>query len=344
MACEVPSGVVADRLGRKSTLLLGALVNGAGCFLFAAADSFALFATGEVLFALGTAMISGADSAMLYDSLAAEGRESEYPKAEGSAQAIWLLVTAAGLPLADRFLVRNEDPVLAYWLTGFLMLLGGLCALAMREPPVARRASTREITVGATRDVVRIPGIARVILYSVGVFVLLRAAVVIFYNPSMKASGVPVHFYGTILAAVNVTGAVAAVGAHRLLARIGEGPLLWAMPLSMVIMFALLALVRIPLAAALFCIQGAVYGAYPLVVRSILNRHVPSASRRATILSIESMVCRIAFGLVAALSARALGGLGLAGAIAVTTAAGCLPFAFLPLLRRGVRPATAAGP
>jgi predicted MFS family arabinose efflux permease len=260
------------------------------------------------------------------------------------AQAIWLFVTALGLPFADRFLVRDSDPVLAYWVTGFLMLVGAFCALAMREPPAAGRASTREITVGAARDVVRIPGIARVIIYSVGVFILLRAAVVLFYNPSMEASGVPVHFYGTILAVVNVTGAIAAFWAHRLLARLGEGPLLWAMPVSMVIMFALLAMVRIPLAAALFCIQGAVFGAYPLVVRSILNRHVPSASRRATILSIESMACRIAFGLVVAFGAQALGGLGLAGAIAVTTAAGCLPFALLPLLRKADRSAAAAGP
>jgi hypothetical protein len=116
------------------------------------------------------------------------------------------------------------------------------------------------------------------------------------------------------------------------------------MPVSMVVMFALLSLVRIPLAAALFCIQGAVFGAYPLVVRSVLNRHVPSASRRATILSIESMACRIVFGLVAAFSARALGGLGLAGAIAVTTAAGCLPFALLPLLKRGGPPGGGSEP
>jgi len=77
MATEVPSGVVADRLGRRGTLAIGALVNGVGCWIFAVSHDFGTFAAGEVLFALGTALISGADSAMLFDSLAAEQREAE---------------------------------------------------------------------------------------------------------------------------------------------------------------------------------------------------------------------------------------------------------------------------
>ena len=35
MAAEVPFGVVADRLGRRTTLVLGALANSGGCVLYA---------------------------------------------------------------------------------------------------------------------------------------------------------------------------------------------------------------------------------------------------------------------------------------------------------------------
>ena len=63
----------------------------------------------------------------------------------------------------------DRDPVLAYWVTGGIMLLGAGAAFAMREPP-RRRATMREITVGALSDAARVPGIARVILYSIGVF------------------------------------------------------------------------------------------------------------------------------------------------------------------------------
>ena len=329
---EVPSGVVADRFGRRASLLAGALAAAAGCFLFALSETFALFVVAEVAFGLSTALVSGADSALLYDSLAAGGRQHEYARAEGAAQSSWLLLTAIGLPLADRYLVVDRDPVLAYWVTGGIMLLGAGAAFAMREPP-RRRATMREITVGALSDAARVPGIARVILYSIGVFALLRASVVMLFHPALEAQGVAVDDYGKVLAVVNVAGALAAWRAHRWLDR-GERGFLVAMPVSMLGMFLLLATVRAPGASFLFCVQGAVFGVYPLVIRSILNRLVPSADRRATVLSLESLACRIAFAPLALFTGWATGALGFAAAMAGTALLACVPFALLPLLPR----------
>src|SRR5262245_29370790 len=50
MAAEVPLGVVADRLGRKTTLVLAALANCAGCALYAFGRSFAHYAAAESCF------------------------------------------------------------------------------------------------------------------------------------------------------------------------------------------------------------------------------------------------------------------------------------------------------
>lgn len=335
VAAEVPSGVIADRFGRKTALVLGAAFGAAGTVVFTQSFTFLSFAVGEVLFALATAIMSGADSALLYDSLAAERRESEYPRIEGAAQALPLLVTAIGLPLADRFLVVDGDPVLAYWVTGGLIAVSGLSALRLVEPPGRRRLSTREITVGAWRDVIRIPGIARLIVYSVGLFALLRVAIVNFFHPALADAGVPVHFYGTVLAVVNVVGALAAWRAHGWLKRLGERAALVAMPVSLLCMFWLLTQLKLPPAALLFCIQGLAFGAYPVVVRSILNRLVPRVERRATVLSIESFACRVAFSPLTVLAGWSLGALGLDAALALTALLACVPFVILPLLRRG---------
>lgn len=334
MATEVPSGVVADRLGRKWTLALGALVNGAGCWIFALSHDFATFALGEVLFALGTAMISGADSAMLFDSLAAEKRETEYARAEGGGQVVWLGITAIGMPLTDYFLVRPWGPEPAYWITGALSFLGVVAAARMVEPPRVRSSSAREITAGALSDVAKVPGVLRLMVYSVGVFLLLRISIVSFYNPALDANGVPVHFYGTTLAVVNVAGAIAAWKTATWLARYGERAAMLAMPLSILVMFGGMIALRAPAAALLFCIQGAVFGAYPLVTRAILNRLVRGADRRATVLSIESMACRVGMGLMALLAGWALDRYSFDAAVAITVAIACIPFVFLPLLRR----------
>jgi len=328
---EVPSGIAADRWGRKITLLAGAGMHTIGCVVFAVSYDFWIFAVGEVLFAASTALVSGADSALLYDSLAAEKRQSEYPRAEGAAQFSWLFMSALALPLTDVFLVVAEDPIRAYWVTAALGVVGFGFACFMIEPPAGRRQTLREITFGAARDVVRLPGVLRIIAYSVGLFLLLRAAMVNFYNPVLEACGIAVHRYGTIFAVVNLAGALSVALIPRARARFGERAVLIAFPAGMIFMFLALIPLRTPMAAALFLIQGAAFGAYPLLVRTILNRRIPSPERRATILSMESMACRIAFAVVTILADESLGRLGLSIALGATLAASCIPFLLMQL-------------
>jgi hypothetical protein len=97
-------------------------------------------------------------------------------------------------------------------------------------------------------------------------------------------------------------------------------------------MVALLAHVKVPAAAQLFGIQGVCFALYPLVIRTILHRLVPSATRRATTLSIESLACRLAFGPLALYAGWARGAHGIDRAMVTTALLACIPFAALPLL------------
>lgn len=296
VSLEVPSGVVADRFGRKRTLVLGALLGVAGSCVRIFAYDFVAFAFAELLFAAALALVSGADSAILYDSLEADGRASEYAHYEGLVQASWLGLTAVGMTLTDLYLVRDDDPVLAFAATALVSGVAVVCALAMKEPPMKQRLGMREITLGAFRDVVHIPGILRVLAYSAGVFILLRAAIILFFNPVLEDKGVAVDFYGTTLAIVNVVGALVAFRSAWLIDRIGERAFFFLMPASMIAMYLLLVPANASMAIALFCIQGAVFGAYPIAVRTHLNHLVPAAEKRATTLSVESLVCRLVYG------------------------------------------------
>ena len=83
---EVPSGYFSDRVGRRTTLLLAAagFIASFSCFIIG--DNFWWFAAGQAFLAMGMAMQSGTDTAFLYDSLRALGRESEYAAREASAE------------------------------------------------------------------------------------------------------------------------------------------------------------------------------------------------------------------------------------------------------------------
>ena len=80
---EIPSGYLADAWGRRSTMILGALLGTAGFILYSFGSTFLIFLFAELILGLGQSFISGSDSALLYDSLKAQKKEDEYLKLEG---------------------------------------------------------------------------------------------------------------------------------------------------------------------------------------------------------------------------------------------------------------------
>ncbi len=342
---EVPSGVLADRLGRRRLLVLGAFANLLGFGALGLAHDLPTFVLAEVLVAAGTATVSGADSAWLFDRLTAEGREADYARIEGAGYAAWLLSTAVAMPLADLYLVRDGDPTLTVWVTMAAQLVGLGIALGLHEPP-RLRSSSREITRGALRTVARVPGVARWIVAGVGVFVLTRAAIVLIYNPWLGEAGVPVSRWGTLLAVINTVGGLAAWQAWR----VGQRPEHWmlAMAAALVAMYAGIAATRAPPAALLFCIQGMVLGVYPVAMRALLNARIDDPRHRATVLSIESLACRLAFATTALAFGGLLEGGSLGAAILAVILLGVLPIAWSRAwpdrTSPGSRPPGASGP
>lgn len=72
---EIPTGVIADRFGRKTSIILGSIVLSIAALIYGSIPNFYNFLLGEFLFAIGVALISGADKAILYDSLKENNQE-----------------------------------------------------------------------------------------------------------------------------------------------------------------------------------------------------------------------------------------------------------------------------
>ncbi len=77
---ELPSGYLADRWGRKKTLLAGALLNFGGYLVYSVSFGFEGFLMAQVMLGIGQSFMSGSDTAMLYDTLASMGQQKRYLK------------------------------------------------------------------------------------------------------------------------------------------------------------------------------------------------------------------------------------------------------------------------
>ncbi|MDA8586247.1 MFS transporter [Rhodobacteraceae bacterium] len=74
---EVPSGYMSDRVGRKFTLILSCLAGLLSTVMQGFGSELWVFALAQVALGAHIAFASGTDSALLYESLAKEGREDE---------------------------------------------------------------------------------------------------------------------------------------------------------------------------------------------------------------------------------------------------------------------------
>src|SRR5688500_4464647 len=80
---QVPGAALADRFGRKPTLIGAALLFSVAIVFFGLATSFWLLLVSYLIWGVGFSLLWGTESAFIYDSLKAMGREEEYPKIYG---------------------------------------------------------------------------------------------------------------------------------------------------------------------------------------------------------------------------------------------------------------------
>ncbi|PJA46959.1 hypothetical protein CO172_03325 [Candidatus Uhrbacteria bacterium CG_4_9_14_3_um_filter_36_7] len=94
---EVPSGYIADKLGRKYAMAASSIAFAASYGLFAMAQNFSSFITPFIFMGIGFAMLSGTDEAYLFDSLKDINKQKEYKRWYGRLTITDEMVTIIGL-------------------------------------------------------------------------------------------------------------------------------------------------------------------------------------------------------------------------------------------------------
>ncbi len=98
---EIPTGVIADKFGRKTSLVLGSMVAIIASIIYGSISNFYIFLLGELLFALAMALISGADNALLYDTLKETNQEDLAPKVFGKSFGFHMAGLLFGAPIGS---------------------------------------------------------------------------------------------------------------------------------------------------------------------------------------------------------------------------------------------------
>lgn len=289
---EVPSGYLADVIGRKRTLAAGAMFFPLGLAVYAAGRSFAAFVLAEAFLAVSVSMRSGCDSALIFDSLRQLGRESEYKRMEGRAALLSRVGTAvsavAGGWLAAAFL---RLPFIVN--VGTALVMPAL-ALSLKEPlREARRSAAPALDIWRIcRHCLREPRLRPVVLQC-GLIMASHLTALWAYFFLYRDLGIAVSWFGVLFAVYQLAGAAGSGLAHAASLRLGGRTILTLALLSPPILI-LLGLVPRLWLIPLIPVNAFLWNlAYPVLLER-LNLAVGS-DVRATVLSLASMAGSVMF-------------------------------------------------
>ncbi len=147
---EVPTGAVADRWGRRMSLVMGGACFCLGSVVFAFSSTYVVLLAAYVMVAIAITLYSGAGHALVYDTLRQTGRTRDYEKHIGRSEAMafgsMLIATLLGGPLVA--LVGYSVTIL---LGAIAMGVAGCIALLLREPPRSEaEISTLQVSEAGT--------------------------------------------------------------------------------------------------------------------------------------------------------------------------------------------------
>jgi len=292
---EVPTGAIADRWGRKASIAVGASLYALAMFLILAEALSPAFLLGYALWNSSTAFVSGADSALLYDSLKADGRAAEAAKQTGRSAAI--NQASQGIASLVGAAIATIDITLCFTICGFLALAAAALVLTIQEPP--RTSEDGDDYLGywrnlktAVRIAARRPVVRALVLLGAAVATVPLVVYYVLLQPYSVGVGLPLAALGIVVIGVQLSSVVASWLAFKTEDHL---ELASVVALALVVFIAatalLAALPSIP-ALALMLAVALVPALLSPLLSARLNDLIPSR-QRATILSLGALLFEV---------------------------------------------------
>lgn len=307
VVCEVPTGAIADVLGRRVSFVASCSLLAVSMLLYAGATTMGGFALAEAVGAVGATCRSGAFQAWVVDQL----RHHQYA---GSLTPVFArcAVFEKGATLIGALLgpfLYRINPALPWRVGGAFFVLTGIVAIiVMREDYFVRQATSLRSAWGSMRSTAasslafgfRVEPV-RFVFGLTLVQALACQAPNMQWQPLFTAQLPSVIWLGPVFAGIVIASSVGAALAPRLLRRIGcERLLLLGTQVVIGLGIAAAGLgSTLGLCVSAFLLHECARGGFCPVKDAFLNDHIPS-TERATVLSCEAIAHHIggAVGLV----------------------------------------------
>lgn len=297
VSLDIPTGYLADAWGRKNCLLTGCIITFCGFVCYSFSFTFFAFFIAEILLGVGQSLISGADSALLYDTMQAYDREDEYLKYEGKVTMIGNFSEA----IAGIFggLLAASSLRLPFYCQAGVAFLGIPASLSLREFCVKKHIDHPLRNIWA---IIRYSlGTNRKLRYDILFSSIIGTATLTmawFVQPVLMYIDLPTAWFGIAWTILNLTVGIAALYSDTLNAKLGENRTYSFILLFIVCGYLSVAYTLNYFSLFLLFLFYIVRGFATPLLKGYINRQTFS-EMRATVLSIRNFIIRLIFAIMA---------------------------------------------
>ena len=296
---EIPSGYLADVLGRKTSLVAGGIIWTLAWLIYCTQTSFTWFAVAEISAGLAGSLISGADTAIAYDTLLQLEKEKEYRQLEGKLVAIAGISEAAcGIIGAG---IAEVNLVYPFYLQTICIITYSILAVTLIEPTRSlpshhpnQLKQLGEITIFA---LVKHQTIKWLILFSAlggsATFLIVWLS-----QEYLKLQQIPLAAFGVAWVVFHVAMSIASILAARVENFLGSKTAFGSLICLIAGSYFLLALINQVWGIIFIVTIYIARGLQTPLILNYLNHHIHSEIR-ATVVSINSFVFRLCFVAIA---------------------------------------------
>jgi predicted MFS family arabinose efflux permease len=293
---EIPTGLLADRWGRRRAIQAAIFLQFIGEVLFLFIQDYWLLVIDAVIAGLGFAFGSGALEALVYDHLLTRGKESQMAEAIGRIESAGYIGFILSFSLSGLLVPQADAPDIrtAILLTAISVGIGFLITLMLKSEP----RITNPQDVQAKSSFLLKDGIT--LLYQnrlLRTLVLFSILTIPFwdyfgslYQPYFQAIEVPGYLFGPTLALANLAAFIISRNIARITRFLGARWSILAAILIPGLIYLFLVVNRLPLLGifSVILFRGSTAIRNPLFSK-FFNQHIASQNR-ATVLSMISML------------------------------------------------------
>lgn len=137
---EIPTGVLSDYMGRKNTLVLGAIALTLAIIFYAIGISYWFLFIGALFEGLSRSFYSGNNDALLYDTLRDQKNENNFHEYLGKTSSLFQFASAVSATLGT--VIAYFSFPIALWLTVIPKIIGVFVGLKIEEPKTFTKNSS----------------------------------------------------------------------------------------------------------------------------------------------------------------------------------------------------------